>query len=138
MAVDYMQVPVNYPMQGATIALNKRIDEALTLILARLSLQPEATDFDTGSFTFPAVFDNVQRKTMALSEFTKLANSELGYIYPRQDGTLVAENFIARQGWRALDQVWITTDTDSFLLLSNSGGSFLLLSNSGGGKLILS
>ena len=129
MAVDYMNVPVDFPMKGADIALNKRIDEALTLILARLSLQPEATDFDTGLFTFPAVFDNVQRKTMALSEFTKLANSELGYIYVKQDGTLVAENTMARHGWRALDQItipewWIVSTDIEFLLLED--GDFLL------------
>ena len=133
MAVDWMNVPVNYPMKGATIALNKRIDEALTLILARLSLAPEATDFETGSFTFPAVFDNVQRKTMALSEFTKLANSELGYIYVKQDGTLIAENMLTRQGWRALDQVWVEPDTDSYLLMED--GFFLLTED--GGKIIL-
>ncbi len=133
MAVDYMKVPTNYPMQGATIALNKRIDEAMTLILARLSLQPEDTDFDTGSFTFPAVFDNVQRKTMALSEFTKLANSELGYIYVTQDGTLVAENMLARNGWRELDQVWIIPDAEYFLLKED--GDFLLLET--GDKIIL-
>ena len=133
MAVDFMQIPVNYPMKGATIALNQRIDEAMVLILARLSVQPEDTDFDEGSFVFPAVFNNVQRKTMALSEFTKLANSELGYIYNKQDGTLRVENFLARQGWRELDQVWIASSTDSFLLLEDGG--FLLLED--GGKLIL-
>lgn len=138
MAVDYMHVPTNYPMKGATIALNQRIDEALTLILARLSLQPESTDFDTGSFTFPAVFDNVQRKTMALSEFTKLANSELGYIYVKQDGTLTAENTLARHGWRALDQVtipaiWVVTPDLEFLLLEDGG--FLLQED--GDKLLL-
>ena len=133
MAVDWMNVPVNFPMKGMAIALNKRIDEALTLILARLSIQPESTDFATGSFTFPAVFDNVQRKTMALSEFTKLANSELSYIYVKQDGTLVAENMLSRQGWRALDQVWITPETDAFLLLEEGG--FLLTEE--GGKIIL-
>jgi hypothetical protein len=133
MAADWMQVPANYPMAGATIALNQTIDEAMTLVLARLSLQPEATDFDAGAFTFPAVFDNVQRKTMALSEFTKLANSELGYIYLNQDGTLRVENILARNGWRALDQVWVIPAGDSFLL--NEDGTFLLLET--GGKIIL-
>lgn len=134
MATDYMNVPVNFPMKGATIALNKRIDEAMTTILSRLSLQPEATDFDTGSFTFPAVFDNVQRKTMALSEFTKLANSELGYIYVTQDGTLRVENMLARHGWRELDQVWVTPDNNNYLTLEDGLG-FLLLET--GGKIIL-
>lgn len=133
MATCYMNVPVNYPMKGATIALNKRIDEAVTTILTRLSLQPEATNFDTGVFTFPAVFDNVQRKTLALSEFTKLANSELGYIYVTQDGTLRVENMLARHGWRELDQVWVTPDK-SYLTLEDGLG-FLLLET--GGKIIL-
>lgn len=134
MAADWMQVPSNYPMQGATIALNKKIDEAMTLILARLSLQPEDTDFDTGSFTFPAVFDDVKRKTMALSEFTKLANSEVGYIYIKQDGTLRVENHIARQGWRALDTLWVQPDDENYLTLEDGIG-FLLLET--GGKIIL-
>lgn len=132
-AFDYMNVPVNFPMKGAAIATNKRIDEAMTTILSRLSVQPEATDFDTGSFTFPAVFDNVQRKTMALSEFTKLANSELGYIYVNQDGTLRVENMLARHGWRELDQVMIPKDL-SYLTLEDGLG-FLLLET--GGKIIL-
>lgn len=132
MAADWMSVPVDFPMKGASIALNKRIDEAMPLILARLSVQPEATDFDTGSFTFPAVFDNVQRKTMALSEFTKLANSELGYIYVTQDGTLVSEGMLTRQNWRALDQVWVMPDP-SYLLMEDGG--YLLMED--GGKVIL-
>jgi hypothetical protein len=138
MAVDWMQVPVNYPMKGATIALNKRIDEAMTLVLARLTLQPEATSFDTGSFTFPAVFDNVQRKTMALTVMSKLANSELGYIYVKQDGTLRVESFLTRQGWRALDQVtipqlWTVSTAIEYLLQED--GTFLLLED--GGKILL-
>lgn len=133
MATDWMNVPVSFPMKGATIALNKRIDEAMTSLLSRLSVQPEDTDFDTGVFTFPAVFDNVQRKTMALSEFTKLANSELGYIYIKQDGTLKVENMLARHGWRELDQLWVEQEEESFLLLEN--GNFLLLED--GGKFVL-
>lgn len=133
MAVDFMKVPSNFLMQGATIALNKKINEAMTLILARLTIQPESTDFATGDFTFPAVFDNVQRKTFAASEFTKLANSELGYIYVRQDGTLVVENMFARHGWRALDELWVVSATEEYLLLED-GGFFLL---EDGGMLIL-
>jgi hypothetical protein len=71
---------------------------------------------------------------MALSEFTKLANSELGYIYDTQDGTLRVENMLARHGWRELDQVWITPDNNSFLTLEDGLG-FLLLET--GGKIIL-
>ena len=134
MATNWMNVPVNFPMKGAAIGLNKRIDEAMTTILSRLSVQPEATNFDTGVFTFPAVFDNVQRKTMALSEFTKLANSELGYIYVTQDGTLRVENMLARHGWRELDQIPVIQEENHFLALEDGLG-FLLLET--GGKIIL-
>ncbi len=137
-ATDYMNVPVNYPMKGAAIGLNKRIDEAMTTIMSRLSQQPRATNFDTGSFTFPAVFDNVQRKTLALSEFTKLANSELGYIYVTQDETLRVENMLARHGWRALDEItipekWIVSTDRNYLAMED--GNFLLLET--GGKILL-
>ncbi len=139
MAVDYTNVLVNYPMKGATIGLNKRIEEAVITILSRLSLQPESINTDVGSFTFPAVFDNVQRKTMALSEFTKLANSELGYLYIRQDGSLRIENMLARHGWRALNQVtipekWIVSTDRNYLTLEDGLG-FLLLET--GGKILL-
>jgi len=59
---------------------------------------------------------------MALTEFTKLANSELGYIYVNQDGTLVAENMMARQGWRALDQVVVVPDSPSYLKKKATSG----------------
>lgn len=133
MAVDFMNVPVNYPMKGATIGTNKRIDEAMTTILSRLSLQPEDTDFDTGVFTFPAVFDDVKRKTMALSEFVKLANSELSYIYTKHDGTLRVENLLTRNGWRELDQVYIPPEVGYIVL--EDGLGFLLLET--GGKIII-
>lgn len=133
MAVDFMSVPVNYPMKGATIGTNKRIDEAMTTILSRLSLQPEDTDFDTGVFTFPAVFDDVKRKTMALSEFVKLANSELSYIYTKHDGTLRVENLLTRNGWRELDQVYIPPEVGYIAL--EDGLGFLLLET--GGKIVL-
>jgi hypothetical protein len=133
MAVDYMNVPANFPMKNSAILLNYGIRAALNAILPRLSIQPEATDFDAGLFTYPAVLDNVQRKTMALSEFTKLANSELGYIYVTQDGTLREENMLARHGWRALDQVYIPKDI-GYLKLEDGLG-FLLLET--GGKIIL-
>lgn len=138
MAVDYMHVLTNYPMKGMALALNKTINEAMTLVLARLSLQPEATNFDAGKFIYPAVFDNILRKTMALSEFVKLANSELGYIYVRQDGTLYMEDLISRRGWRVLEQVsipaWWIVSTDIEFLLMEDGG-FLLQED--GDKILL-
>ena len=75
-ATDWMDVPANFPMKRADIALDKTMDEAIALILARLSLQPEATDIDVGTFEFPAVFDGVKNRTMAIGELNKLALPE--------------------------------------------------------------
>jgi hypothetical protein len=132
-AVDWMEIPAGYPMKAAAIATNQTIDTALALILARLSVQPAATDFDAGVFTFPTVFDNVRSRTMAAGELTKLANSELGYIYVKGDGTLRAENASARAGQRALDTIETHPDDYGFLLLED--GSRLLLED--GSRLIL-
>jgi hypothetical protein len=132
-ANDWMEIPANYPMKGATAAFNKRINEVMTLLLARLSIQPEATSLDTGSFTFPSVFDNILNKTTAVAELTRLANSELGYIYLKHDGTLKVENALARVGTRALDQVIIEPAVAGFLLKEDGG--YLLKED--GGKIIL-
>lgn len=75
---------------------------------------------------------------MALSEFTKLANSELGYIYVKHDGTLVAESMLTRHGSRALDQItipekWHPWEDNHYLLMED--GNFLLLET--GGKILL-
>jgi len=133
LAVDWMDVPSSFPMKRADIALNQRMDQAITLILARLSIQPEDTDIDTGTFTFPAVFDNVKNKTMAIGELNKLALSELGYIYVKGDGTLRAENSLARGAWRPLDTISLGVGVGGYLLKED--GFYLLKED--GGKIIL-
>lgn len=133
LAVDWMNVPGNFPMKGAAIATDQTIDSALALILARLSVQPDSTDFDDGYFTFPAIFDNVKTKTMASAELARLVASELGYLYVKGDGTLRAENYRARWGGRALDTIVLETTALDHLLLET--GDHLLLED--GDKLLI-
>ena len=66
----------------------KRVDEALTLILENMPVQPTGTDFAVGNDTFPTVFDTTRNNTTAIAEMNKLALSEFGYIYCTSDGTL--------------------------------------------------
>lgn len=124
-ADDWMDIPARYPMKGTQIETDKTIDYAMSSILERLSIQPEATIFDAGNNNFPTIFDGVKDKTKASGEFNKLALSELGYIYLLKDGTLRVENFSARNGTRDLEVVPVHTDIVGNLLLED-GDSFLL------------
>lgn len=65
---------------------NKTIMEVVALILANMIRQPLATDYRTGSETFACVFDTTRTTTRAMSEFAKVALSELGYIYITRRG----------------------------------------------------
>lgn len=132
-AVDWMDVPANFPMKKADISLNQTMDQALALILARLSIQPDDTDIDVGAYEFQAVFDNVKNQTMAIGEFNKLAMSELGYIYVKGDGTLRAESSEARFPWRPLDTVNVDPASIGYLLKEDGG--YLLKED--GGKIVL-
>lgn len=136
---DWMRVAMEFPITTPVIANNQTADQALTTILASMAAPPKATDFDTGSITFPSVFDTVRnRKTYAYSEFSKIQRSEFGAIYivaDRAHGeTLVFESQAARYGWRPLDQINIPL-VDGSALLKESGGYLRLI---GGGKLLIS
>jgi hypothetical protein len=125
-AVDWFDVATRFPMKGSDILLDKNLSEAMTALLARITIQPEATDIDTGTNTFPAVFEDVKDKTKAIAEINKLALSELGYIYLLKDGTLRVEDSSARKGTRELDKVPVHPDLLTNLLLID-GDDFLLI-----------
>jgi hypothetical protein len=123
--VDWMDVAARYPMKNSEILTDKTIDQAVEVILGRLSIQPEDTDLDRGKELLPAVFSNVKEKTKALSELNKLVMSELGYGYILKDGTLRIENNEARTGSRGLDKVNVHPDLMTNLELVD-GDSFTL------------
>ena len=82
-AVDWMNQASTKKLPLPPYTTEKRIDEVVDLILNMMPVQPENTSFDAGVDTFVSVFDTVRDKTTALSEFSKLALSEWGYIYYR-------------------------------------------------------
>jgi hypothetical protein len=63
------------------------VDEVIPLVLSEMTVQPQATSYATGNQTFEYVFDTVRRRTSALREFAKLANSEVGSIFIYKDAT---------------------------------------------------
>lgn len=84
---NFMAQAANHEMNLTTRALNKRIDEAVPLIVANMVVQPLATSYDTGNDTFPTVFDATGVGGSAAGEFAKLAMSEFGMIYDIGDET---------------------------------------------------
>ena len=80
----------------------KRSDEVISYIIQTAPILPQNTQIETGKHTFPSIFDTLDDSTYAYSELSKVALSELGYIYLRKDRvfgeTLVFENMTHREG----------------------------------------
>ena len=95
-AVDWMNYPASQLLGLVTLAVNQRMDEGLTTILANFPIQPEATDFDTGVETFVTMYGGETAQTLMRDFFSKLARNEFGRIFLKADGTLVVENRDAR------------------------------------------
>lgn len=134
--LDWMEYAARNPINNPGFLENMTGDEVLDETLALMQIQPQATDFDTGINVFETAFDTITSKTKAMSEFVKVANSELGYVYLRKDQvngeTLVFENAKARNGLRTPTE-YISEATTSFLLKEDGG--FLLQEDNG--KIIL-
>lgn len=95
--VDWIDEAARYRLRGIPAQVDQRSDEVVSTILAEMPVQPAATSIDTGIDTFAYSLDTVDdQRSTALSEFQKIAQSELGYIYIKGDstqgGTLVFEN----------------------------------------------
>ena len=125
-ALDYMDIITTFPMKAQTIDLNQRIDEAVQTLLDNMPIAPENTALSEGTFTFDTVFDDIKDATRASSEFSKLAISEIGFIYIREDDTVVVEGRGNRLGTAS-------PAANGFLLQEN--GDFLLQEN--GDRIIL-
>jgi len=134
---DWLDYAATHPLVSPSIDTDKRGDEVLTTIVADMPIAPEDTDFDEGINVFPTVFDTVTTKTKAYNEMSKIALSELGYIYLTKDKAygemLVFESAEARHGLRELT-ILPKAGVDSGFLLKEDGGSLLLET---GGKIIL-
>jgi len=135
--LDWLDYAAKYPLVSPGIQADKRADQALTTMVPTMPIQPQAISYDTGVNTFPALFDTVTTKTKAYTEFSKLALSEVGYIYLRKDRaggeTLVFESNQYRHGLRGLTNIPKSTAESGFLLKEDGG--FLLKED--GGKIIL-
>jgi len=90
----WLSIASRHVLDLMSLQTNLTIVQAVPYVLANMPVQPLSTSYGTGVDTFPTVFDTLGASTTALSELTKLALSEYGYIYTRggADGqTLVVE-----------------------------------------------
>ena len=135
--VDWMEYAAKHPIVNPGILTNQRGNDVINTTLGLMPIQPAAKDLDTGVSVFSTAFDTVTSHTKALSEFSKVAFSEVGRVYLRKDRvngeTLAFENSQARHGWQALD-VRPLMSNDSGFLLKEDGGYLL---KEDGGKIIL-
>jgi hypothetical protein len=122
---DWMGVASTHPLHKAVILTQQYLHTAVANLLALIPIQPYATQVGTGTFLFPTFLDSVTKDTKPITEFQKLAMSEYAPIYVKKEGTLVAENRLARNGLVPIANV---TVTGGFLLKEDGG--LLLQENS--------
>ena len=118
-ALDWLAFAEKYPILAPSIETDKTADYGLTTITTAMTPAPQATDFDTGNYILPTIFDGVGMKTTAYSEIVKLAMSEFGPLYLEKDSvygeTLRFENLTARNS----GTIAATFDVDEDLDVGN-------------------
>src|SRR3990172_3493315 len=136
-AVDWLGLALRNLLRNIPVAQDKRIDEAVTMLLTYAPNQPNDIDFDTGLETFSIVFDAIRnRKTTLYAELYNYAISELGYIYLRNNETLVIENANARKGTLTPNTYTYKTGELVGGALEKMDGGYLRLMS--GGKILFS
>lgn len=135
--VDWMDYAAKYPLVNPGIQTNQRADQALQTIVDGMPIQPQATSFGHGDETFVNIFDSVTTRTKALTEFNKLALSEMGYIYLRKERINGEQlTFDARSHRKGTDTLttYSVPSADAGYLLKEDGGYLL---KEDGGKIII-
>jgi len=87
------------------VTTDKTADEAIDEVLIGFPIQPEATDFDTGTETFPTLFDTDGPASSMASFLSKMCRNEWGRLYLIADGTLQFQNKTARDAAQSIGTV---------------------------------
>ena len=134
-AYDWMYQANKYTVRLPSYEVNKRMDEAMPLVINDVPVQPLSTDFSVCPDTFPTVFDNMDYRTTATAEFQKLAQSEIGNVFIKHnlahDEILTSTNKLSRNA--APSSEYTLPDSSASALLDEDGsiildedGSYLL------------
>lgn len=86
-ALDWIKFAESHPILAPDIEENKRADEGIQTILTAMPQPPVSSELQTGTQTFPVIFDGVGMRTTAYTEFSKFVNSEYGTLALLKDAT---------------------------------------------------
>ena len=97
-ATDWLDEAARARVSGLTTQISKRSDEIVSLLIANVTRQPEATSIATGRDTFAYALDTARDDSPnpVLQEIARVTASELGYFYQKGDGTVVYESRFGR------------------------------------------
>lgn len=128
--VDWLNYAATHPMTTPALMLNTTADLALDSIITAMPNKPQEQNLEAGTNLFTSVFDITRQQSKAFSEFAKLNNSELGYLYlTKPAGTgeqLVFENAQHRNGLLPLTLI---PKAATFYLLMETGDKLLQENN---------
>lgn len=92
-AVDWMDDAARAKLSRLPVQVSKRADEIFSTLVSEVPFAPDATEVHQSPDTYAHALDNTQDESSTiLGELQKLALSELAYIYPKADGTVVFES----------------------------------------------
>jgi len=136
--VDWMDYAANTPLKIDEIAYSKTIMDVVSLLTETYNKFrfPKHYIYSAGAQeTFTSAFDKTGAFTTLVSEYQKVAMSELSYVYLRRDKvdgeTLVVEGRSTRSNALSIipaanDDCGLLEMEDGFLLLNEDGSSFVL------------
>lgn len=123
--VDWLDYPANHTITNPDYLENATIDEGITEVTTALAIQPQDTDLDVGTITFPALLDTVSGKQRAMREYSKLVGSEpFSNMYLQKPEVLRFENMLSRNGTRSLSTIPIHSD-DADILITEAGDTLI-------------
>ncbi len=129
--VDWMDMAAEAQISGIALQKNKRSDEIMNSILARMNTVPPSFAPGYGSDVYPAALDNSESEALSvMTEFQRIAQSELGFVYMAGDqdrgGQLVFEPRMQRGTMTGDPELVLsdapTGDEQKYLNLSSSYG----------------
>jgi hypothetical protein len=124
-AQDYIAKMSSQYANSLTVQTSKRVDQALTTLIATMPVAPDGTSYSTGLETLPYVFHDVDgRKTTVMNVVQRLLQSDLGYVGADMNATDGETLFYQTRQDRILDASIATLDnTMDALELEHSTGN---------------
>jgi len=112
--VDWMDEAAQARLSGIAVQIEKRSDQVLATMVAAVDKQPFATDIGAGGDLYAYSLDNAPGERINLmSEFQRLMQTELGYLFVLRDGTLKFQSRFRRPSITTLSETLTGADIRS-------------------------